>query len=374
MSDWWDDEPLGKRDRDWRPSSRGTRTGGPMLILVGAFGAPLPAQEQALWDAMSDEQRETAILRLTALLKVEGMKPPAPEAAAAEAKLSINRWYELAAAWREKRSLSSIGIAAAKPRRRTLANHEDLERLVVPIVDADPEASVRQLSFALGEAYAREVGAGVKLPSENTLRRFVELELRRSWRVEAPGSDIMFDCSACLLPHSDGVFTAFLILDKGSRVVLGAALGEADASRAGYALAAKDALERMKRAPVDGLNWAEKLKHSELVIGLDESAWSNHAREMKSLGMRNHLQPVTKAKRFGAFVRPLIGARMGRVKFLPGKTSKAADGAQVTPDDVVRLGVEIDLHNADLIAGPVDGEGRKPPAALITLLKRLAKG
>jgi len=347
-----------------------------MLLLVGAFGAPLPAEEQALWKAMSEDQRETAARRLGALLKFESSWKQLPaEAAAAEAALSLNRFYELAAAWRERRSLSSIGIAAALPRRRSMSNHVDLQRLVVGVVDADKEASVRQLSFALAEAYTRELGhEGKAPPSENTLRKFVQDELRRRRTEGTPGNEVMFDCCGCGLPHADGVFTAFLVLDKASRAVLGAALGDADASRAGYALAAKDALDRISSVPLVGIGWAERLERSELVFGLDEHAWANHAAEMRALGMRNQLQPVTRAKRFGAYVRPLLGPRMGRVKFMPGKVSKEEATARATTDDAARLAVEVDFHNLQRVADEEATGASLPPADLITLLKRVAKG
>lgn len=361
----------------------GALTGGPRQVLAAAFGIPVPPGEEAIWNSLSEEQRTAAIRRLTALLRFDFEflgRAPTAEAGAAEAGLSLNRWYEMHARWRERRSLSSIGIAAAQPRSRSMSNHDDLQRLVVPVVDADPEASVRQLSFALAEAYVREVGEGtVKAPSENTLRKFVQAELRRRATEAAPGNEVMFDCCGCTLPHADGVFMAFLVLDKGTRAVLGAALGDAAASRAGYAAAARDALDRIAHAPLVGLDWAGRLERSELVFGLDEDAWANHAAEMKDAGMRNQLQPVTRAKRFGAYVRPLLGPRMGRVRFVPGKVSKEEVTARATPDDDARLAVEVDVHNAARVAerralldGPGEGDGR-PPAMLVNLLKRVTK-
>lgn len=353
------------------------RSDGPKLILAAALGNPVPTEEQAMWDAMSTEQREVAILRLKVLLNVDHPLRPLPvEAAAAETGLSLNRWYEMFAAWREKRSLSSIGIAAAMPRSRTLSYHNDLQRLVVKVVDADPDTSVSRLAVALADAYGRDTGVPkTDWPSSNTLRKFVEAELRRRAKEEEPGNDIAFDCCACELPHTNGVFVAFLAIDKGSHLVLGAALGDAADSRSGYALAAKDALDRIKRAPLDRLTWAEKLERSELVIGLDEDAWIGHPTEMAAAGLKGQLQPATRARRFGAYVRPLIGGRMGRVKFLPGKTSKEVAFARPGADDVVRFGVEVDVHNSALVPGQeAEGEERRqPPATLVTLLRRLSR-
>ena len=381
---------LGKNGKSELEPLHHSKRNGPNWARMMAFGWSNP-EEDALWIAMSEEQRKTAFRRLTALLKVEReLRPITTEDAAAETGLSLNRWYELHAAWREKRSLSSLGILGDKPRRRVLDNHNDLQRLVVPVVDADPEGSIRQLSFALGEAYApvleaAKVNGAIKPekkgPSENTLRRFVAAELRRRAVEMQPGNEVMFDCTACELPHAGGIFVVFMILDKGSRAVLGAALGDANRSYAGYALAAKDAMDRIMRAPLSELDWAEKLARSELVFGLDEHAWSSHVEQMKRLGMRNHLKPVTRAKRFGAYVRPLLGLRMGRVKFLPGKVSKELVVAPPTPDDIARLGVEIDIHNEarvadrrEVVKDKPTAPPSEPPGPLITLLKRVTKG
>lgn len=353
---------------------RGTRTGGDKLVLAAAFGHPLPAQERTLWDALSPEQREVATLRLRVLLKYESPRPITPEEAAAETKLSLNRWYELYAAWRERRSLSSIGVAADMPRSRTTAHHNNLQKLVVPVVDADPKGSVRRLAIALGEAYGKYTGlAEADWPSYMTLRKFVEAERRRRMKEQAPGHDVAFDCCACELPHVNGIFAAFLVIDRGSRIVFGAALGDARESHKGYALAAQNALERIELRSFDRLAWTDKLERSEIVIGLDTNDWADHADQMTVAGMKGHLQPSTKARRFGAYVRPLIGGRMGRVKFVPGKTFGEHCFAQARPDDIVRLSAEVDAYNAELLPGPEAGEEKEPPAKLIALLKRVSQ-
>lgn len=353
---------------------RGTRTGGDKLILAGAFGHPMPADEEAMWNSLSPELRQTAAARLRVLLKYESIRPLTPEEASAELGISLNRWYEMFAAWREKRSLSSIGIFADVPRSRTLSHHDDVQRLVVGVVDADPNGSVRRLAIALGEAYGKDTGIPEEdWPTYMTFRRFVEAELRRRMKEEAPGSDVVFDCCACELPHTTGIYAAFLVIDRGSRIVLGGALGDARASHAGYALAAKDALERLKKGPMSRLNWADDLAGSEIVIGLDTEAWAGHDDEMAAAGMKAQLQPSTKARRFGAYVRPLIGPRMGRVKFVPGKTFSEPAFAKAGVDDVVRFGAEVDAYNADLMPGADAEDGKVPPAKLITLLKRLSK-
>ncbi len=343
-------------------------------LLETAFGSPIPDAEEAMWAAMSPAQRASAIQRLKVLLLFDD-KDTAPkvERAAADAGLSLNRWYEMSRDWRDSRSLASIGTSAVMPRSRSLPYHNALLPLVVEVVDADPKASVRKLAMALDELVGARLGLEPKdRPSYNTLRKFAEDEQRRRQREASPGNEVVFDCCACTLPHGEGVFVAYLVLDKGTHAVLGAALGAADASRRGYADAARDALTRIARKPLADLSWTEKLERSELVVGLDEEAWIGLRKEMADVGAGGHLQPAESRRRFGMYVRRLFGDRMGRLKFLPGKTAGGEAGVVPTPDDIARLGVEVDAHNAELPAPDTDVERREPPKELMAMLRHLA--
>lgn len=327
-----------------------------------------------MWATMSTAQRASAAQRLKVLLKFDDVgTAPAVTRAAADAGLSLNRWYEMHSQWREMRSLSSIGISAAMPRVRKLPLHNDLQRLVVGVVDANPEGSVRQLALALGEILDRELGTClIQRPSYNTLRKFAEDEQRRRARESAPGNELVLDCCACALPHAEALFVAFLAIDKGSHAILGAALGDAADSRRGYALAARDALRRIVQEPLDRLPWADSLQRSEVVLGLDADSWIAVRDEISAAGIVPQLQPATSARRFGMYVRRLIGDRIGRVKFMPGKTGKFDAHTLPTTDDVARLTVEIDFYNTNLIGGRSGDERRIPTPQLVATLKYLA--
>ncbi len=334
-----------------------------------------------MWAAMSQDQRETAIERLKVLARFDPPNdPPHADVAAAELGMSLNRWYEMHRQWRENRSLSSIGASAAMSRTRALSHHDLLQRRVVEVVDqaqaaageVGKDASVRQLVLAL-EQVAPLTSKGKKL-SYNTLRKFVEAELRRRLAEQKPGNEIMFDCCSCLLPHAgDSPFIAFLVLDKATRAILGFSFGNASESRHGYARAAEVALTRLSRKPFIGLDWAERLERSEVVIGTDTDAWSDIRAEMTAAGLRGQLQPSTSSQRFGRYVRKLIGDRAGRVKFLPGKTAKEPVGASATPDDVARFIVEVELYNEQMLSEREQASGRDVPAGLIAALRHLAE-
>ncbi len=328
-----------------------------------------------MWALMSPAQQGSAVQRIRTLLLFDDPETaPAVERAAADAGVSLNRWYEMHRDWRERRSLASVGTFAALPGTRTQSHHADLQSLVVGVVDSAPKGSVRQLALALGEALGTELGIEPeKRPSYNTLRKFAEDEVRRRDREGAPGNEIMLDCCACMLPHAEGTFVSFLVLDRGSHAVLGAALGSMADSRAGYAQAAQDALGRLTRTPLTDLHWVERVERSQIVLGADEADWSGTREAMADRGLARHLQIATSRRRFGMYVRRLLGDRIGRVRFVPGRTTSGEAHATPTADDVARLGAEIDLHNADLPLVAAAAEARPPSADLIALLEFVAE-
>ncbi|KHA65170.1 hypothetical protein [Sphingomonas sp. Ant20] len=350
------------------------RKGNTEALLASIFGSPLPSEEAAMWALMSPAQRDSAVQRLRTLLKFDRPETAPPvERAAADAGLSLNRWYEMHRQWREHRSLAVLGTSAALPRSRKLWYHDDLQRLVVGVVDRDPAGSVRKLALALGEALGEALGVPPdKRPSYNTLRRFAEIETRRRAREGAPGNEILFDCLACELPHSSAVFVAFLVLDKGSHAVLGAALGDARHSRDGYASAARDALSRLARAPLAKVPWTEKTERSQLVFGPDDVSWNGIATTLARAGLAGHLQPAGSKRRFGMYVRRILGERMGRVKFVPGRTLDDEAGAPTTLDAAARLAVEVDVHNSGLPVATKATEPYAPPPELLAILRALA--
>jgi hypothetical protein len=363
------------------------RRADPDQVLAAAFGSPMPASESAMWAAMSLEQRTSAIKRLRMMVALDdpakapamGLangsleKAAAMSEAAAAAGVSLNRWYEMHAAWKQNRSLASLGTFAAVPRTRVLSYHNDLRELAVEVIDADTTASVRKLALALGEAYGRKTGLSEdKWPSHNTLRKFAEAELRRRARKDEAGSDVRFDCCACELPHSEATFVAFFIIDNATRMVLGAALGDPDNSKTGYASAARDALKRIRTKPLDALPWADRTNNSELVVGRDIGSWADHSEDMRRAGLPGQLQLATAGRRFGAHVRRYLGERLGRVKFMPGRT-KDVVFAQPRPEDLQRLLVEVEFHNAELVEAFEAEHRREPPSALIALLRTLAR-
>ncbi|MEO7469166.1 MAG: hypothetical protein ABIV36_19305 [Sphingobium limneticum] len=340
---------------------------------MAAFDSDVPPAESAMWAAMSAKQRSQTLRRLSVILNFDGEGTQrAAEEAASAAGVSLTRWYEIHAGWKEGRSLAALGTFATSPRTRKLSHHEELQHLVAGVVEAASTASVRQHALALGEAYTRKTGlSGQDMPSHNTLRKFVEAERRRRVQKAMPGAEVVLDCCACELPHSSETFAAFLVIDKGSRIVLGTWLGDPRDSELGYALAASDTQDRIAVPPLCNLGWADTLKESGIVIGLDTDWREKLAEQLQDAGLTGQLKPATEARRFGVFIRKLIGPRMGRVKFVPGQTTKADGYMEAGIDDMIRFHAEVDAHNAALVEAFSVADLRDPPAGLMAVLRRL---
>ena len=357
------------------PNARGIDDDGGHAVLAPFLGEPLPPGEAAMWAAMSTERRAKAMQRLKTLARWqdgEGGVPPAR--AAADAGLSLNRFFEMAKAWRDARSLSSLGTFA-KLSRRTDPREVALQRIVAKVIGRYPTGSVRQMAMDLGQAF--EVSGGKKV-GLSMLRRVVEDELRRREVKGHLGNDIQFDCAACsLLRPDDTPYTLFAVLDHGTQLLIGAALGDVADSPVGYAAAATDALRRIDGGHFDGLPWVGTVAGMELVAGLDADRWVSLQAEMAAAGVRAPVQPSTSPKRFGRYLKDAVGDRLGRLDMWYGRTvpndaraAKVADRSlRLEPADAdAFLAAQVDEHDADRRAMlPPAPDARIPDDVLVAL-------
>ena len=341
------------------------------------LGDPLPEKEAAMWAALSQAQRAKAIQRMTALdrwLRSDGAIDARQAASDAGVK-SVTRLYEMGKAWRETRSLASLGTFAGAPKTRVGRHDATIRKALASVVSADPEGSVRKLALDLEAASAITDDP----PSHNTFRRYVEEEKRRRQQRSQAGYELMLDCSACTLTPSDtDLLTVFAILDRGTQVILGASLGDIADSRAGYAAAARDAMDRLERGELADLPWVGRMERAEIVVGQDVAAWDRVRDEAADAGVGAPLEPSTRENRFGRYLRPLTGLRIGTVVVMPKHTSGDADvGSLVrvptpTPDHALRLAVEVNDYNAARVGDLKGGLPDKPPPGLLSLLRFLA--
>lgn len=348
-----------------------------MRRLRQFLGNPLPAEEALLWAELSERQRAKALQRMAALTRWNNKKAPhdAVLAAANAGMKHTSRFYEMAKAWADAPSLKVLGVLATAPRTRRSKHDDLLSQRASELIDAYPGQSVRQLALKLGET----PGLGDKPPTYNTLRRFVDDEIRKRSRKALPGKYVGFDCCACSMQRMDGSeYALFAIVDQESHLILGAALGDAADSRRGYADAAADGLRRMGRSPLAGLAWLDRVEGFQLVVGVDGERWNDIRREIVAAGVRAPIEPSTRRQRFGRYLKPAVGSRLGRIALSPNRTQGLGTGggdgrpSRPTVDDVTRLAIEVEAHNASLVGDLERVDGSEPPADLIALLQHLA--
>lgn len=352
-----------------------------VTALVPFLGEPLPTGEAAMWSSMSTERRAKALRRMEALAKWDdGNGPLTPADAAIVAGVSLNRFFEMAKGWREHRSLAALGTFA-KSSRRPDAREAALQEIVGEVLGRWPTGSVRRMAADLGEAW--EVKGG-KPVGQSMLRRVVEHELRRRDAEGQPGADVQFDCSACSLLRPDGApHTLFAVVDRGTQLVFGAAVGDVADSRAGYAAASLDALKRLGAGEFDQLPWAPRSLRFELVVGLDADRWIDLRDEMAASGVAAPIERSTRSSRFGRYLKRSIGDRLGRIDMWygrtvpqPNKPPKVADRSPrlATADANAFLAAQVDEHRDERRQHFREAAGAVPPVDLIRILEGLAAG
>lgn len=325
----------------------------------------LPETDRARWAGMTVSQRLKARDRLTAIqawidgeLKIE--------AATAYAGLSKSRFYRLAADWRAHQSLVSLGAltgsGAARSRLDPLAV-ETLQGAISNVVARNAGSSVSHLVRLLIEY------AGVKeshLPGTIRMRNIVEEELRKVAAVGEAGSAMRLDCSAINLPRANGrPFILFVCIDVGTRLILGAAIGEEPVTD-GYRAAAADAKKRLGDF-MTTLPWAHRLARVEITSGVDEEASWDLVSKLKDGGVNATVQVSRIPRRFGTYFRKTVGSRIGRIAITPEKTTRGSAmpdnydmSAWSHSDATAALIAAVDAYNMNISLSLPPPFGRAP--------------
>lgn len=330
-------------------------------------------EELQLWISMSERQRAAALQRMAAITRwLRGVDPQDVKLARADAGInSDSRFYEMAAAFSANPSLKTLGVLATAPRKRKRKNEDKIVEKVRAALDARSGESVRQIALAIQNDSAFDTP-----PSYNTLRRYIDEEMRRRSRKARPGRYVGLDCCDCSMVRMDGSeYTLFAIIDRETQLILGAALGDAVDSGSGYGAAAADAIDRLDRPPLRGIAWLHRVEGFQVVVGFDRRRWEHARREFREVGISAPVEPSLRPRRFGRYLREAAGPRVGRIAMTPIRTEEASDRTTrraPTPDDVRRLALEVDNHNQPRIDGlEIDAEGAVP-ADLVKLLQHLS--
>lgn len=348
--------------------------------LADVFGEPVPLEESVTWAGMTEPRRAKALQRVKALDRFcaeEGAVEA--DRAAADAGMKLRRFYQVAAQWRKRRSLSSLGAYGSVTKTRQGIRPEvanALQAAAPKVVRKNPDASVTSLARAL----AVEAGLTEKPPALNTLRQYVERELRRRRQAELAGAEILFDLSASSLLATGGrPYVVFLIVDRGTGLILGRGLGFAEDSAGGYRDAAADALRRIPTLMPPAGIWASRLERSQIVPGADAATLGAWMDEVK-LRFNGPTPQMTGERRSGDYIRDHVGLRLGPIRLTPARTtaappprSSSAASAGLSLDEArSRLDVAIVQHDEALLSDlRLDG-APEPPDELLRLMTTVA--
>lgn len=345
-------------------------------ILATAFNGTVPAKELDAWTRLSPAQRARALQRVEALSAWnDGRGEIGAAEAALKAGVGLSRFYRLAAEWRAGPSLAAVGTFASSRPRGSKFDADAINALqaaVPQVVRLNGGASVTRLVELLVEAAAVPEG---KLPGMTKLREIVQDEVRRVAATHDAGTAVVFDCVASSLPREDRrPHIIFACLDRGTRSVLGVALGEVEHAVPGYARAAADALRSIEADPA-GWPWGRRLARAELTAGMDVLDCEGLVADLNAVLPGSNFQLARQPKRFGRYLRELIGPRLGRITFTPTRTAEGeampANGdmtAWTEVDALVAVRTAADAYNKDVLTdAEPDPEGLAPATLMVAL-------
>jgi hypothetical protein len=351
--------------------------------LKKLFGDPVPERELTMWSLMDESQRQQAMQRARALVRWNnGGGAVSARKAAEAAGVSLVRFYQMNARWREQKSLAVLGVGAApeRGRRSQFEPHVNqvLQSAVAELVK-DDEASIRALALLLAEvAVARGVPEG-DLPGHNTLRTIVERARRARRREKEVGNALLLDHAACGVLREDGApWTIFVIADAASQLILGASPGEPDMAAQGYGDAARDALNRIQGATLGGVPWSDRLSRLQVVPGIGEAAaFERYAKDAASIGVGLN---VTADRKAGRYLEQVVGRSIGVLPIWPERLVAASlptwaeeRAPRLNRERArARITLAVNDYNDQLLAVAEGATGRSPPAGLTQMLEMIS--
>lgn len=323
--------------------------------LIG--GEPSAAQ-RAAWDALDRRGREETRARLEAIHSFESDNGGLSAAEAADRLgIKLSRFYKMASDWRRTGDLQVLGtIRARQGKRRSKLDAEvvnALQAVVARVVARNEDASVSELTrIMLAESGVLEWKPERNIPSRMKLREIVEAELRRSAAMLEAGNQIAFDCCALVWAHSPtDPYCLFLVIDRGTRAILGCHLGLFGEGLSGYAAAASNAMAQTAKLE---LPWARDMLGMQMVVGARREPFERLCRQLEKEFAVSAKLASTK-RRFGRYALELLGPRLGQVVFAPKATGFDQD---------IETGLEVDAAMTK-VNGKVDVRSREWVSATV---------
>lgn len=308
-------------------------------------GAPRQDQREA-WENLDEATQRRTCERLEVILEWEAAETGlTAKDAARRLGLGLSRFYKMAADWRATGDFEVLGTIRAKHgKRRSKLDPEvvnALQSVVADVVARNEDATVSHLvRLMVAESGVEDLEPPRRLPSSMKLREIVEAEMRRSAALAKAGNQIAFDCCALTWAATpDQPFCLFLVIDRGTRAVLGHHVGLFEEGLKGFAAAASDALDNM--SDLD-LPWSHDMLGMQMVVGAKREPYDRLSRRLeRELSVSAKL--ASSEKRFGRYVLELLGPRLGRVVFAPRSTGFEAD---MEPD--LRVDASMPLVNGEV--------------------------
>ena len=346
--------------------------------IVTALPIGLPESDRGRWAEMTASQRLKAAARLKAFQDWQSGKKSIEDAVSASG-LSRSRFYRLAADWKAAPALAALGVFSGSGASRERLDPDAVNALRGVVKDVVMFNEGAQVSHLVRIMVERAKVDQDKLPGALRLREIVENEKRRVAATGEAGHTVMFDSTAINLPQDDGrPHVMFVLVDKGTRLIFGAAVGPTADAAGGYARVAADAQARISDS-LKGLPWALRTSQIYMTAGSDVQAAQDLVFGLRVAGV-NPVQLKSLPRRYGGYFRQVIGERIGRIAITPSRTEKgiaAPDNGDMRfwSGDEAEAAVAraVDKHNASVLADMPASLGARMPDDLEKTLILLAE-
>lgn len=378
-----DDENLGS------PQLTDSELSGAPTDVEALLGRALRREEASAWEAMSPSLRRRARERVELMRRWTEDRAGLTAADAADiAKVKPKRFYEMASAWKKDPGLAAVGAYATAPIERQPRIdprvNAALQANVAAVVAAHQQESVETLRRLLEDVARSELdqiegGSELKLPSPNVTRAVIERELHRAREMRLLGESVVLDCCATTMRRPDGSpHVLFSIIDRGTRRIMGHALGSIEASVEGYARAAAAALNAIEASPPGALPWATEARRFDVVVGRDAQVWDDLLGFWRRGAGMPDVGTIVNERRFGSQYRKFVGDRVGRIVFRPTWTTAPAaaeaGGEVFTETEAAdRAALEVASYNETQALAPDLPHRDEPPRALEAALRLLSE-